>query len=69
MPNQIGPHLEQRIVAFALGHPGYDQLHPHRTPQCVERVQLTILEESWRPPSPARSAENDRANPETQETP
>lgn len=23
MPNQIGPHLEQRIVAFALGHPGY----------------------------------------------
>jgi transposase InsO family protein len=23
MPNEIGPHLEQRIVAFALGHPGY----------------------------------------------
>ena len=23
MPNQIGPHLEQRIVAFALGHPGF----------------------------------------------
>jgi hypothetical protein len=22
MPNAIGPHLEQRIVAFALGHPG-----------------------------------------------
>ena len=22
MPNQIGPHLEQRIVAFSLGHPG-----------------------------------------------
>jgi hypothetical protein len=22
-PNQIGPHLEQRIVAFALGHPGF----------------------------------------------
>ena len=22
MPNEIGPHLEQRIVAFALGHPG-----------------------------------------------
>jgi Winged helix-turn helix len=21
MPNEIGPHLEQRIVAFALGHP------------------------------------------------
>ena len=23
MPNQIGPHLEQRIIAFSLGHPGY----------------------------------------------
>jgi transposase InsO family protein len=23
MPNQIGPHLEQRIIAFALGHPAY----------------------------------------------
>jgi transposase len=23
MLNQIGPHLEQRIIAFALGHPGY----------------------------------------------
>jgi transposase InsO family protein len=23
MPNEIGPHLEQRIIAFALGHPGY----------------------------------------------
>jgi transposase InsO family protein len=22
MPNQIGPHLEQRIIAFALAHPG-----------------------------------------------
>ena len=22
MPNEIGPHLEQRIVAFSLGHPG-----------------------------------------------
>jgi hypothetical protein len=22
MPNRIGPHLEQRIVAFALAHPG-----------------------------------------------
>jgi hypothetical protein len=26
MPNQIGPHLEQRIIAFALGHPGYGPL-------------------------------------------
>jgi transposase InsO family protein len=23
MPNEIGPHLEQRVIAFALGHPGY----------------------------------------------
>ena len=23
MPNQIGPHLEHRIIAFALGHPGF----------------------------------------------
>jgi hypothetical protein len=23
MPNQIGPHLEGRIIAFSLGHPGY----------------------------------------------
>ena len=23
MPNQLGPHLEQRIVAFALGQPGF----------------------------------------------
>jgi transposase InsO family protein len=22
MPNQIGPHLEQRVIAFALAHPG-----------------------------------------------
>jgi transposase InsO family protein len=22
MPNQLGPHLEQRVIAFALGHPG-----------------------------------------------
>lgn len=23
MPNQIGPHLEHRIIAFSLGHPGF----------------------------------------------
>ena len=23
MPNEIGPHLEQRVIAFCLGHPGY----------------------------------------------
>ena len=21
MPNQLGPHLEQRVIAFSLGHP------------------------------------------------
>ena len=23
MPNQIGPHLEHRVLAFAIGHPGF----------------------------------------------
>jgi transposase len=23
MPNEIGPHLEQRVIAFCLGHPGH----------------------------------------------
>jgi transposase InsO family protein len=23
MPNELGPHIEQRIIAFALAHPGY----------------------------------------------
>jgi len=23
MPNQIGPHLEQLVIAFSLGHPGF----------------------------------------------
>ncbi len=23
MPNEIGPHLEQRVIAFSLGHPGF----------------------------------------------
>src|SRR5512147_3212524 len=23
MPNQIGPHLEGRVIAFSLGHPGF----------------------------------------------
>jgi transposase InsO family protein len=23
MPNQLGPHLEERVIAFALGHPGF----------------------------------------------
>ena len=28
MPNQIGPHIEQRIVAFALAHPGFGPDEP-----------------------------------------
>ena len=23
MPNELGPHLEQRILAFSLAHPGF----------------------------------------------
>ena len=34
MPNQIGPHLEQRIVAFALGHPA---LGPRRISAELQR--------------------------------
>jgi transposase InsO family protein len=37
MPNQIGPHLEQRIVAFALGHPG---LGPRR-------ISAELAREKW----------------------
>ncbi len=32
MPNQIGPHLEHRVLAFSLGHPGLRaQAHLRRT--------------------------------------
>jgi transposase InsO family protein len=37
MPNQLGPHLEQRIVAFALGHPG---LGPRR-------ISAELAREKW----------------------
>jgi transposase InsO family protein len=37
MPNQIGPHLEQRIVAFSLGHPG---LGPRR-------IAAELRREKW----------------------
>ena len=37
MPNQIGPHLEQRIVAFALAHPG---LGPRR-------ISAELAREKW----------------------
>jgi transposase InsO family protein len=37
MPNQIGPHIEQRIVAFALGHPGYGP----------RRISAELAREKW----------------------
>jgi transposase InsO family protein len=37
MPNEIGPHLEQRIVAFALGNPG---LGPRR-------ISAELAREKW----------------------
>jgi transposase InsO family protein len=37
MPNQIGPHLEQRVIAFALGHPG---LGPRR-------ISAELAREKW----------------------
>jgi transposase InsO family protein len=37
MPNQIGPHLEQRIIAFALGHPGYGP----------RRISAELQREKW----------------------
>jgi len=37
MPNQIGPHLEERIIAFALGHPGYGP----------RRISAELAREKW----------------------
>ena len=37
MPNETGPHLEQRIVAFALAHPG---LGPRR-------ISAELAREKW----------------------
>jgi transposase InsO family protein len=37
MPNQIGPHLEQRIIAFALGHPGYGP----------RRISVELARDKW----------------------
>ena len=66
MPNQIGPHLEHRIVAFALGHPGFGprrisaELKQHETEmRCYIRdpdgylieVGQTTLPRGRRPPS------------------
>ncbi|MSO41875.1 MAG: transposase [Solirubrobacterales bacterium] len=37
MPNQIGPHLEQRIVAFALARPGFGP----------RRISSELAREKW----------------------
>jgi transposase InsO family protein len=37
MPNQIGPHLEFRILAFALGHPGFGP----------RRISAELRREKW----------------------
>ena len=37
MPNQLGPHLEQRIVAFALGQPGFGPM----------RISAELAREKW----------------------
>ena len=37
MPNQIGPHLEQRVIAFALGHPGFG----------ARRISSELAREKW----------------------
>jgi transposase InsO family protein len=37
MPNQIGPHLEGRIIAFALGHPGCGP----------RRISAELAREKW----------------------
>jgi transposase InsO family protein len=51
MPNQLGPHLEQRVIAFCLGHPG---LGPRRISAELRRQKwggLRISEHGvWRVP-------------------
>jgi transposase InsO family protein len=37
MPNEIGPHLEQRVIAFALAHPGYGP----------RRISAELAREKW----------------------
>jgi transposase len=37
MPNQIGPHLEQRVIAFSLGHPGFG----------ARRISSELAREKW----------------------
>jgi transposase InsO family protein len=37
MPNQLGPHLEQRVIAFSLGHPGFGP----------RRISAELAREKW----------------------
>jgi transposase InsO family protein len=37
MPNELGPHLEQRILAFALAHPGFGP----------KRIAAELAREKW----------------------
>jgi transposase InsO family protein len=37
MPNEIGPHLEGRVIAFALGHPGFGP----------RRISAELAREKW----------------------
>ena len=37
MPNQISPHLEHKVLAFALGHPGYGP----------RRISAELLRPKW----------------------
>jgi len=37
MPNQIGPHLEQRVIAFSLAHPGFG----------ARRISSELAREKW----------------------
>ena len=37
MPNQLGPHIEQRVIAFSLGHPGFGP----------RRIAAELAREKW----------------------
>ena len=37
MPNELGPHLEQRVIAFSLGHPGFG----------ARRISAELAREKW----------------------
>ena len=37
MPNELGPHLEQRILAFSLAHPGCGR----------KRISAELAREKW----------------------